>query len=105
MSTATGLLPPLPEAFRPQFWEVEFRPELSRTHPEYVVARLLEHGGDAAITWIMRNVPRDLLARVVRTRRGLRRTTAQCWANYLGIPIEEIECLKRPSLLPNSSFA
>jgi hypothetical protein len=105
VSTATGLLPPLPEAFRPQFWEVEFRPELSRTHPEYVVARLLEHGGDAAITWIMRNVPRDLLARVVRTRRGLRRTTAQCWANYLGIPIEEIECLKRPSLLPNSSFA
>ncbi len=105
MSIGPGVLPPLPESFRPQFWEVEFRPELSQTHPEYVVARLLEHGGDAAITWILRNVPRDLLARVVRTRRGLRRTTAHVWANYLGISLEEIECLTTPSLLPNSSFA
>src|SRR4030095_15527741 len=91
VSTATGLLPPLPEAFRPQFWEVEFRPELSRTHPEYVVARLLEHGGDAAITWIMRNVPRDLLARVVRTRRGLRPPTAPMWGHYFRSSIPENE--------------
>jgi hypothetical protein len=98
-------LPNLPESFREHFWEVEFRPDLSRTHPEYVIARLLEHGGDAAVTWLLRNVPRDVLARVVRTSRGLRRTTAHCWANYLEIPIEEIECLRAPSLLPNSSFA
>ena len=98
-------LPLLPESFREQFWEVEFRPDLTRTHPEYVVARLLEHGGDAAIHWILRNLPCDLLARVVRERRGLRRATAYCWANYLGIPVEEIACLNKPSLLPNSSFA
>ena len=97
-------LPLLPESFRAHFWDVEFRPELSRTHPEYVVARLLEHGGDAAVSWLLRNVPRALLEHVVRTRRGLRRPTALCWANYLGIPIEEIACLQRPSLLP-SSFA
>lgn len=98
-------LPPLPDTFREHFWEIDFRPELSRTHPEYVVARLLEHGGDAAVTWLLRNAPRDLLAHVVRTNRSLMRATAYFWANYLDIPFEEIECLKRPSLLPNSSFA
>jgi hypothetical protein len=105
MQSGDSELPLLPDSLKPLFWEVEFRPELSRTHPEYVVARLLEHGGDSSITWILRNVPEELLSRVVRTHRGLRRTTAHCWANYLGISIGEIECLKTPSRLPNSSFA
>jgi hypothetical protein len=105
MSGNDDALPLLPESFRPQFWDTEFRPELSRTHPEYVVARLLEHGGDASITWLLRHVPRSLIERVIRTRKGLRRTTAHCWANYLDIPLEEIECLRTPCLLPNSSFA
>jgi len=100
----TGL-PPLPESFRPLFWDVEFQPQLSQTRPEYVVARLLEHGGDASITWLLRNAPDELLVRVVRTCRGLRRTTAHCWANYLGIPTGDIKCLTTPSLLPSSSFA
>lgn len=98
-------LPPLPESFRELFWEVDFRPDLSQTHPEYVVARLLEHGGDAAVSWVLRHVAPERLVDVVRTSRSLRRTTAHCWANYLGIPLEEIECLKTPSLLPSSSFA
>ncbi len=105
MRSSPTALPLLPEMFRPLFWEVAFQPELSQTHPTYVVARLLEHGGDASASWVLRNVPRELLRRVVCTHRGLRRTTAYCWANYLDIPIEEIECLKTPSPLPNSSFA
>jgi hypothetical protein len=105
VSSDTKALPLLPESFRPLFWDVEFRPELARTHPEYVVARLLEHGGDHSVTWLLRNVPRALLTHVVCTHRGLRRTTAYCWANYLDIATEDIECLKTPSRLPNSSFA
>ena len=105
MQPRDDTLPLLPDSFRSQFWDVEFRAELSRTHPEYVVARLLEHGGDAAVRWLLRNVSRDFLAHVVRTRRGLRPATAYCWANYLDIPVEDIECLQRPSLLPSSSFA
>jgi hypothetical protein len=105
MGSTDALLPPLPEAFRPLFWDVEFQPGLARTRPRYVVARLLEHGGDASIAWVLRHVPRAFLADVVRTQRGLRRTTAHCWANYLDIPIEDIACLQTPSLLPSSSFA
>lgn len=99
------MLPNLPESFRDLFWDVDFRPTLGRRRPEFVVERLLEHGGDSSMRWLLRNAPRDLLERVVRTSRRLRRPTACCWANYLDIPTEEIECLKRPSLLSNSSFA
>lgn len=98
-------LPELPARFRGQFWDVEFRRQLPRTHPEFVVERLLEHGGDDAVRWLLRNVPRPFLEHVVRRARGLRPPTAYCWANYLGIPLTELACLEKPSPLRNSSFA
>ncbi|MBI4603612.1 MAG: hypothetical protein HY721_16795 [Planctomycetes bacterium] len=94
----------LPESLRPCFWEVDFERLDLAERKAYILERVLEHGDDPAIRWLLRSFSDEDIAEAVRTSRALSPNTAHLWALALKIPLEDIACISRPSpILPGRS--
>jgi hypothetical protein len=97
-------LPTLPDFLKPCFWEADFGRIDPLARKAYVLERVLEYGDDQSIRWLLREFSPDEIGEVVRTSRALSTNTAHLWALTLEIPIQEIECISRPSpILPGKS--
>ena len=80
----------LPECLHPLFWDVRFA-DLSWTgNQDYIVGRVLQHGGLPAVRWLRGRMPdSDLVAYLVRRRgRGLGTRQLRLWQVLLHIPDE-----------------
>lgn len=75
------------------FWDAE-EIDLSK-HAGYIIARVLDYGNEKDIKKLLDIYPREEMARVIRTRRGLLPKTGKYWAIKLNIPLTEVACLKR----------
>jgi hypothetical protein len=62
----------------------------SQTHPAHVVGWLLGHGGDAGVNRVLRKALREWRRCLLYTHRGVPRTTADYWADYLDISVDEV---------------
>ena len=75
------------------FWDAE-EIDLSK-HAGYVIARVLDYGNEKDINKLLDIYPREEIARVIKTRRGLLPKTGKYWAIKLNIPLTEVACLKK----------
>ena len=94
----------LPRHLHQFFWDVVPRRIDFRKHPDYVIARLLEHGDLAAIRWVLKAYRKQEIAKVVRQSRQLSRKTANFWRLRLAIPKTEVYALNRSYLLSPEPF-
>lgn len=83
-----------PAFLKQYFWDIDFkRLDISKSSV-YVIERILELGDIKAIKWVLKTFKKDLIKKVVMTRRGLSPRTANFWASILGIDNKEITCLQ-----------
>src|SRR3989304_10162440 len=94
----------LPRFLHQFFWDVIPTQIDLGEHPEYVIARLLEHGDLIAIRWLLRTYTKEEIAEVVKQSRQLSRKSANFWRLQLAIPKSEVYALNRPYLLSPGPF-
>lgn len=80
------------------FWDIDFDKLNIQKSAIYVVERILEYGDEKAIRWLFKTYSKDLIKKVVMTRRGLSPKTANFWGIMLDIDKRKIRCLKTPYL-------
>lgn len=84
----------VPADVRALLWDVD--PEaLGQEHAAFLIARILEWGGEEACAWMLSTFGRARVGEVLRRSRALTRKSAAFWAAYLGIPREEVASLRR----------
>jgi hypothetical protein len=81
---------------RPFFWDIDSATFDPLAYPEYTIARLLEQGDSEAVRWLRQTFGADEIRRVVVSERRLSRKSATFWALVYGVPIQQVEALKRP---------
>lgn len=84
----------LPEALYKFFWEYDAKSLDEKVQWFQIIERIMEYGDMEAVRWVYRFYSAEQLANVVMHSRQLSRRTALLWQNILGIPEEEVICLK-----------
>ena len=83
MDRIHGLKKSIPEHLHQFFWDVD-RGELSISDwPHFVISRLMEHGDDAAMRFLLESFSRDELRQVLRTSRSVSARSRKFWALIL----------------------
>jgi len=65
-----------------------------------IAERLLEHGGDRQVKFILDNYSRKNIVQVIKESSYLSRKTVNYWCLVLNIKKEETRCYTKPSLIP-----
>lgn len=88
----------LPVSFYQFFWDVDAKKVNPRTHPYYVINRLLDKGDLEAARWVVRNFPKEIIVETIKKMRDFSPWNASFWARMYNIKREEIKCLQEPYL-------
>ncbi|MBN1566674.1 MAG: hypothetical protein JXA73_02430 [Acidobacteria bacterium] len=75
------------------FWDVDIDKFDPQSHPRYTIARLLEYGDLAAVSWLKDQFSEETIRDVVRTERTLSPRSATFWGLVYHIPSKEIIAL------------
>jgi hypothetical protein len=78
---------------RPLFWDTnvdEFDP---RRHPVYTIERVLEHGDEEDVVWLLRQFTTTQIEDVLRTNRRLSPRSANFWALVFHVPARSVAAL------------
>jgi hypothetical protein len=85
----------IPDFLKKYFWDIDFGKLDIRSHPHYVLSRILEYGDEDAIAWMRENFTRDDIAYVLFHLRTVSPMSANFWALVFGIDRKKILCLKK----------
>ncbi len=94
----------LPEKIHRYFWENRAENIDQVEHSYYIIERLLEHGDDEAIRWLLKSYSKNQVKEVVLKSRQLSRKTAKFWALLYELRKEDVTCLKRSSPVHELNF-
>ena len=83
----------LPEALRPFFWDVEFEKLFIKESAYFVISRLMEHGDDEALRFLLQNYDTEELTPVLLTSRSLSSRSRNFWRILLNC--EDKECIAK----------
>ncbi len=75
------------------FWDAEKID--AEKNAGYIISRVLDFGDIKDVHALQKRYSTDEIAQVVRTRRGISPKTGKFWAIKLGIPINEVACLRK----------
>lgn len=85
----------LPNFLKKYFWDVDFKKLNARTHPEFILERLLEYGDEKAVNWMKNNYSKNEIADVLFYFRGVSPKSANYWAVIFNINKKKILCLQK----------
>jgi len=87
----------LPEHLKPFFWDVSLDEVSITRSPHFVISRLMEHGDESALRFLMATFSRDDLIEVLRTSRSVSMRSRKFWALLLGIEVESCTVRRYPT--------
>lgn len=87
----------IPAELHKFFWEYKVAEINDNNKWFFVIERLIEHGDDDAVRWILQYYPQEKIIEVVKNSRQLSRKTANFWKNYFRLKEEEVKCLQKSS--------
>lgn len=85
----------IPAYLKKYFWEVDTARLDPKKTPEYVIARILEHGDIDAIRWMFATFDKKKISEVFATRRGFSSRTIYFWKSIFNLRENQILCLKK----------
>lgn len=93
------------EILRPCLWGAKVESLDLKEDSFLIIERLLEHGGDKQVEFVLETYDRDTISEVIRNSAYLSAKTVNYWCLYLNIKKEETRCFTRqsPSMWPPSS--
>ncbi len=80
----------IPERLRTLFWDTDVKTFDPAAYPVYAIERVLEHGDEEEVAWLLRIFSREKIQEVLRTDRHLSARSANFWAVFFGVPPEEV---------------
>jgi len=83
----------LPRYCKPFFWDVDFDKLYIGKSWRFIIARLMEHGDDVAVRFLLKTYSQEEMATVVRQSRSLSRRSRNFWKVLLDL--EHEECIPR----------
>ena len=99
MLKSNSLLPAkLPKRLHRFFWDTAAAKVNPRTHPYYVINRLLDKGNLAAARWVVRNFSKETITDTLNQQKDFYPWNGVFWARYFGLPRQQVRCLE-PSYL------
>jgi len=87
----------IPQHMRPLFWDVNPEDFDPVAHPRYTIERVLEHGDEADVAWLLQLFTRAQIHDVLRTDRRLSPRSANFWALVFELPAGEVAALRSDS--------
>lgn len=75
----------LPDSLRPFFWDTDFSRFFPDEHAFFIISRLLEHGDESAVKFLLNYYSADEIVFVVTNSRSLPRRSRKFWAFYFNI--------------------
>lgn len=87
----------LPDRLRPFFWDVEFEKLHTTESADFIISRLMEHGDEAAVRFLLSRYDVEKLREVLARSRSCSRRSRQFWRILLDGTNET--CI--PRLSPN----
>jgi hypothetical protein len=87
----------IPQHARLLFWDIDIETFDPQAYPRYTIERVLEHGDEPDVAWLLQIVSRQQIQDVLRTTRRLSRRSARFWALVFGVPAAELK--ERPRAL------
>ncbi len=87
----------IPPHVRPLFWDTDVGRFDPISYPMYTIERVLEHGDEADVAWLLRVFTRQQIQEVLRTDRRLSRRSAGFWALVFDLPAGDVTALRSES--------
>jgi hypothetical protein len=84
----------LPGHLRPLFWDVDLDRFDPRAFPVYTIERVLEHGDQDAVQWLLTVFSADEIRDALRTNRRLSPRSATFWALVFEVPAVQVAALR-----------
>jgi len=94
----------LPKELYKFFWEHNPAKFNEDTYWYFTIERLLEHGNDQAIRWVLGHYPQEKIIEVIKSSRSISKKTANFWKNFFHLREEEVFCLTKSSQKPGMNF-
>jgi hypothetical protein len=94
----------IPESLRPFFWDVEFENLSVVDFSHFIISRLMEHGDEAALRFLMCTYSRRELVETLRTSRSISRRSRKFWALLLDIKEESCTVKRYPTPFGDCSW-
>jgi hypothetical protein len=94
----------IPESLRPFFWDVDFESLSLHNFSYFIISRLMEHGDDEALRFLMRAFSRLELRETLRTSRSISRRSRKFWALLLEMKEESCSAKRYPSPFGDCSW-
>ena len=88
----------LPRRLYRFFWDTAAAKVNPRTHPDYVINRLLDKGDLTAARWVVNNFSKQTITDTLKKQRDFSPWNGVFWSNFFGIPRQLVRCLQ-PSYL------
>lgn len=86
----------LPKRLYRFFWDTDTTKVNPRTHPDYVINRLLDKGDLAAARWVVKNFSKEKIIDAFRNTRDASFKTVNFWSKYLNFSPLEAKCMQAP---------
>ena len=87
----------LPEGLRPFFWDVEFEKLSVKESSYFIISRLMEHGDDEGMRFLLKNYSSEELTPVVLTSRALSPRSRNFWRIMLNCEDQKCTARQYPS--------
>ena len=78
----------LPEYLRPFFWDVDFRNLSVKDSSYFIISRLMEHGDEAAMRFLLKTFHPAEMIHVLKSSRSLSRRSRTFWRVFFDLEDE-----------------
>ena len=94
----------IPEHLHQFFWDVDPMQLSISDWPHFVVSRLMEHGDDGAMRFLLESFSRDELREILRASRSVSRRSRKFWALILDVKEEACIAKRYPTPFGDCSW-
>jgi hypothetical protein len=94
----------MPESLKPFFWDVDFEKLSASDYSHFIISRLMEHGDEVALHFLMHTYSRQELLETLKTSRSLSRRSRKFWALLLDAEEESCTATRYPSPFEDCSW-
>ncbi len=92
----------LPDYLKKYFWDVDFT-RLSEKDSRFIINRLMDHGDEQAVQYLLNNFSRDQMTNIVKHSRSLSRRSRGFWKKYLGMG--DVPCIPKRYPTPYGNYS
>jgi hypothetical protein len=94
----------IPESLKPFFWDVDFENLSVADFSHFIISRLMEHGDEAGLRFLMHTYSRRELQETLRTSRSISRRSRKFWALLLDVKEESCTVKRYPTPFGDCSW-